>query len=143
MDFANRLYFSATRARRIAVRRGVRKLAAQAAAARRQVVAGEGGDRDPAAMPRALRYAWVGGQVALARAGGVERIAEGRDAGLGTTCPAITDVDFDLFSTPAAPPVPTRTTSVSRRKAGPLSTGRDDAAIADLDNARARCGRAA
>jgi hypothetical protein len=46
------------------------------------------GDTSPAAMPRALRYPWQGGFVALARAAGVERIEPGCAPQLSRTCTA-------------------------------------------------------
>lgn len=50
------------------------------------------------------------------------------------------ELDFDLF--PSAPTVDVPAPRPSTRKAGPLSLNRDDAAIADRDNSRARRPRA-
>lgn len=140
-DFAARLDFAAIRARRTSIRRGVLILARRARTHRLAVCAAPlAGDTSLDAMPRALRYPWTGGYVSMARAAGLERIAEG--------VPRANDcvdevLDFDLFPSRPASATPARVTSTDRRKAGPKGVCRDDVAIADRDNARACKGRAA
>ena len=120
-DFADRLSFSATRARRLAIRRAVQTLSARAWAARlcarRSCTAVPAGDTSSDAQPRALRYPWTGGYVSLARAAGVERIAETFRA--PRSCSADDGLDFDLFASPVQQVTTPKASSIDRRKAGP------------------------